>query len=1472
MKHKRQRSILPRLLLLTAFAGASSGVGHAAEYFWSGGTGTYNNPAGWGGTVPGPGDDALNNSGLANILQINPGDPDWTVSDLTAGGSAEGVSGAIEQNGQVVTVNSWLHIGAGTNATGVYTLNGGTLNVRNGRLFLGEAPGTTATLNINGGVLNKSGDIFTIADGGWNGPGERTGTVNQNGGVVNSTSEIWIGQVSPGLAFYNLHAGSINSSNWFVVARSGSTGTLNMDGGSILQVSGGQPAFIVADNGVGTLNFSAGSISTIGAEFWIGNGNDGVGTNNMSGTASLLVDNWIAVGRGGLGVLNLSGGWITKTGNGNLIMSGEGIINQTGGAITNLSGDTWIPEGGRGTWNLDDGVAILGRLELSHVGGAQGFFNLNGGLLRATEITTGSFGSYSEFNFNGGTLQAGANNANFLHDVAVANVHFGGAVIDSQDFDVTIPQALNDAGGGLTKLGTGTLRLTGANSYSGATVVSAGKLVVSGASAAFTDYSVADGATLGIGVLDAGSQANVQSATLGNTTGATLDFDLGAFGNPATAVLNVSGALTVNGVITVNVASSLPQLGNIPLITYGTRAGSGSFVIGSLPVGVEATIVTNEGTSSIELAISSINVPRWDGQAGGTWDIGVTENWVNVGTGNPTTYADGNIVLFDDNAQGTTTVNLTTTVSPGSVTAENNNLNYTLTGSGKIAGSTGFVKEGTGTFTISNTGGNTYTGPTVITGGTLAVDSLANGGSPSSIGASSSNPTNLIISDATLSYIGSPVATDRGYQIQNTNSTINVENNLTLSGVARATPGSGFVKTGPAQLAYTTVGSNQLSAGALAGYHVVEGTVLFDGTAGNQVNFNQNEFWVGSTEATGASLVLSNTFLHVTSWLGVGRGNGNIGNTSSVSLYNSAINVGNTSFGWNRELPENFAFQTLTLNGNSSFTNRGDSNLGESGGSTATININDSSVFYSANRVYLGMNGGSTGVLTVANSGIFRVNNGWFSVGNGNDGSGTALFKDNANLFVASDLNVTDTGTSIGSLTLQDNAVASGNRVFIGKASGSQATLNISGSATLRSRADHFRVAQTGGSVGNVTMSGGTVFVGNELWVGESGTGNWTQTGGDVWSTNWVAIGRNNGGTGVYTISGGSLTELIPGSRMIVGSSGTGTLNVSGTAQVRSLGSFQVAENGSSVGTVNLDGGTITAPRVMGGAGFGTFNFNGGTLVAANGAQQDFMSGITTVNVKAGGAKINTGTNVVNVSQALLDGSGDGGLTKLGAGTLNLNGANTYTGATAVNEGRLGGSGTIAGPVNVASGAGLAPGSTSGIGTLTINNALTLASGSTTFVDVSLDGGVPASDEVTGLTSVSYAGTLVVSNVGTNALEAGSVFKVFNAASSSGNFTSVTVLPSGSATFNPATGEVTITGTGSLAVGSATLQNGNLILTGEGGVPGTGYTWLTSTNVADPLASWTTNSTGVFDSNGAFSNAIPVNPSEPARFFRLRQP
>jgi autotransporter-associated beta strand protein len=377
--------------------------------------------------------------------------------------------------------------------------------------------------------------------------------------------------------------------------------------------------------------------------------------------------------------------------------------------------------------------------------------------------------------------------------------------------------------------------------------------------------------------------------------------------------------------------------------------------------------------------------------------------------------------------------------------------------------------------------------------------------------------------------------------------------------------------------------------------------------------------------------------------------------------------------------------------------------------------------------------------------------------------------------------------------------------------------------------------------------------------------GSLTKTGNDA---NHLLIGA--GHDGVLNQTGGTVTSVLSTTRIADGP--TGTWNLSGGSAVLSV--LHIAESSGNIGTLNLNGGTLSATEVTTGnaGGTSTLNLNGGTLIAGSGANANFLHGLTSANVMTNGAIIDSGANTINVSQALLGNvNGDGGLTKLGTGTLYLNGVNTYTNATQVTAGALGGAGTIAGPVNVAAGARLSPG-TASIGTLTINNTLNLDASSSTLVKISMDGGA-TNDMVTGLTSVTYGGTLVVTNVGTTPLVAGTQFHLFNAGSETGNYTSVTVLPAGTGTFDPSTGILTITSSGVVTFNPVTVSGNTLILTGNGGAaPGSPYTLLTTTNLATPLSMWTTNDTGTLDGSGMFSNNIPIDPSGPAQFFNVRVP
>jgi autotransporter-associated beta strand protein len=148
--------------------------------------------------------------------------------------------------------------------------------------------------------------------------------------------------------------------------------------------------------------------------------------------------------------------------------------------------------------------------------------------------------------------------------------------------------------------------------------------------------------------------------------------------------------------------------------------------------------------------------------------------------------------------------------------------------------------------------------------------------------------------------------------------------------------------------------------------------------------------------------------------------------------------------------------------------------------------------------------------------------------------------------------------------------------------------------------------------------------------------------------------------------------------------------------------------------------------------------------------------------------------------------SGPGSLTLTGRGTVVLGGTNSCSGLTTISNGTLlvngmitnpvtvaggtlSGTGTIAAPVLVSSGGTLSPGPS--IGTLTISNTLTLQPGSLTSLDLNKTTG--ARDQIIGLSSVSYDGTLALNNLA-GTLAVGAAFKLFDAGSYSGAFANIT--------------------------------------------------------------------------------------------------
>ncbi|NNM29790.1 MAG: hypothetical protein HKO57_09715, partial [Akkermansiaceae bacterium] len=303
--------------------------------------------------------------------------------------------------------------------------------------------------------------------------------------------------------------------------------------------------------------------------------------------------------------------------------------------------------------------------------------------------------------------------------------------------------------------------------------------------------------------------------------------------------------------------------------------------------------------------------------------------------------------------------------------------------------------------------------------------------------------------------------------------------------------------------------------------------------------------------------------------------------------------------------------------------------------------------------------------------------------------------------------------------------------------------VSISGTVTLASNASFGAGAGVQDTTGSVIVHSG-----GELNIG-IGSGYTAIGGGDL------AGQTSQSGNGTLTIAGGTVNVGAPGTN----NNGAGGLD----ARMIWMNPYGP---GNTASTLNLDGGVLSTQReIRDGSGGTTFvNFNGGTLQAAAATVGALFPTVDRVNVRDGGATIDTQGFDITTTKALEhsdiggDSATDGGLTKLGSGSLTLGGANTYTGPTMVSEGTLGMTGTFTSDVSVADGATISGDGSNTTGSLTLGST----TGANLVVDTDSPTGITVEDlTLNGVTTLTvpggagpfaiatYSGTLTDGNGGT---------------------------------------------------------------------------------------------------------------------------
>ena len=465
-------------------------------------------------------------------------------------------------------------------------------------------------------------------------------------------------------------------------------GTLNLgsgtpNGGALLQNTGASPSDM--RNGT-TLDVKTGGSVSLARSFVVG----------TLTTVDTLTNR-----------LKVSGGSVTLTNASttNNLVIGNNTTGQTSTAVFDLTGGEFINQATGGSLRFGAATSGLGT-------NCTGTVNLDGGtftvgkVFQGTESASGVINS--TFNFNSGILKVLSTTtsaASFMAGLDFAFVKSGGAFIDTNGVaNVIIAQPLLDGtgGGGLTKQGTGTLTLTGANTYTGATTVNGGKLAITAPYNAITATTVNNSARLKV------TSSGVTPSSLGTVslnTGSGLEFDLGAFNavnQPALAI----ATLNANDNYAIDLSGTgIPSGTTITLMTYAAKTGTGIPTIGNLPLGVSLSGPPVDTGTSIQITVNAGSPTTFTWSIGdGDWDT-ISNNWNT----NAASYAEPAIVVFPtlvDAVDGINTVNLTADRAPFSVSVTNagnfNTTAYAFTGPGAITGATGITKTGSGIAVFSN--------------------------------------------------------------------------------------------------------------------------------------------------------------------------------------------------------------------------------------------------------------------------------------------------------------------------------------------------------------------------------------------------------------------------------------------------------------------------------------------------------------------------------------------------------------------------------------------------------------------------------------------------------------------------------------------------------------------------------------------------------------------------------------------------
>lgn len=668
---------------------------------------------------------------------------------LTAGGAAtttfsgviSGATGSLVQSG-----TGSLSL-TGTNTYGgTTTLSAGTLDAGSNSAF------SSGQLNLNGGTLTSSGGARTLANA------IAIGGNTTIGGANDLTFNGAVSQNGTARTVSITNTGTTTFANTFTLAANNQTAvvTFNVDG-----ASGGATISGVIQNGTGSgadglTKAGSGNLLLTGANTYTGTTTITGGTLALSGSG-VVPGNLLLNG----GVLATKGTFSRVLGTG----STQVQFGATGGGFAAYGGALSVsvtPSSGTATW-----------------GSTGSFLQTGGSLIFGSSLADNVVDWTSNFSLGTAARTITVNdNANSANDYAkisgVISGGSGGALIKNGDGLLVLSNANTYTGS--TTVSDGTLSLKNASALGSGT---AGTTVSSGATLQLDGVSVASGGTLtlngagdnGTGALRSvngantytgnitlGGGATITSGSAGNlftvgtyttntvTVGAnTLTVDgagdikfkanVGASGNSGGFIKNGTGTTTFNGDINYYTGTTTVNAGTLILDTYNNyptpdNAIQGNLVIGngtgaadSVKVMYGTGSASNKIANTSQITINSDGKLDMNGDRNGNSDtVGALVFYgghIDTGTGGLLTIT-GDVTTHTNTANRAAIIDghLDLNGATRTFTVDNGGLASDLLVNATI-NSGSFIKEGTGTMTITSS--NSYTGTTLVNHGILNI-------------------------------------------------------------------------------------------------------------------------------------------------------------------------------------------------------------------------------------------------------------------------------------------------------------------------------------------------------------------------------------------------------------------------------------------------------------------------------------------------------------------------------------------------------------------------------------------------------------------------------------------------------------------------------------------------------------------------------------------------------------------------------